>query len=98
VTIGNEANKMYGCPAARIDAWQTECFRRQLLDRDRPKSASAMFSKYRTELIAADYVVCNDTMAWTLPKKQQRTRSTVADFMKGQPIGERRRNTRANVE
>ena len=58
---------MHGCPTATIEEWRGECFKLGLLDKDRPKPASASFSKYRLALIAANRIACNETMAWTLP-------------------------------
>jgi hypothetical protein len=70
--IGNEANKMYGHPAASFDLWQAECVKAGLLERERGKTAldhtsRSLFSKYKRELIAANRIACNDTMAWVLP-------------------------------
>jgi hypothetical protein len=64
--IGNEANKMFGCPAARLDTWRDECIKRGLLDTDKPDSARTLFSKYKRELIAANRIGANETMAWLL--------------------------------
>jgi hypothetical protein len=65
VTIGNEANRMPGCPAASIDMWKSECVKRGLLDpTTKPDSARSIFSEKRRELIAANWITCNDTMAW----------------------------------
>jgi hypothetical protein len=66
-TTDSDANKMFNCPTATIEEWRAECVRIGLLDRDKPRSASALFSKYKLELIAADKMACNETMAWTLP-------------------------------
>jgi hypothetical protein len=66
-TIGNSAAKMFNCPTATIEEWRAECIKLGLLDKDRPKPASASFSKYRLALIAANRIACNETMAWTLP-------------------------------
>ena len=38
-----------------------------IIDRsDKPDSARSLFSKHRRELISADRIACNDTMAWVL--------------------------------
>jgi hypothetical protein len=63
--IGSTA-KMYGQPAATIESWRMECVKVGLLGKDRPDSERALFSKYRRELIVADRIACNDTMAWLL--------------------------------
>ena len=64
--IDSDAKKMVNCPTATIEHWRIECIKIGLLDKDKPKSASALFSKHKRELIAADKVACNETMAWTL--------------------------------
>ena len=64
-TIGNEANKMYGCPAAAIKVWQAECVTHGLIDPEaKPASARSLFSRHKLELIKANHVACNETMAW----------------------------------
>ena len=52
------------CPAASLDVWRAECSKRGLLDREKPDSVRAMFSKQRLALIAANRIACNETMAW----------------------------------
>jgi len=65
-TIGNEANKMFGCPAASLKSWQAECFKIGLLDKDnKPQNTYSLFSKNKLELITANWIAANDTMAWT---------------------------------
>ena len=64
-TIGNEANKMFGCPAASLEDWRAECVKRGLLDKGKD-SARSLLSKYRLELITKNWIACNDTMAWIL--------------------------------
>jgi hypothetical protein len=66
-TIGNEANKMFGYPAASFVDWQAECVKRGLLERGKPDSVRSMFSKHKLDLISANWIACNDTMAWVLP-------------------------------
>jgi hypothetical protein len=66
-TTTSDAKKMLNCPTATIEHWRAECIKIGLLDKDKPKSASALFSKHRRELIAANKVACNETIAWTLP-------------------------------
>ena len=66
-TIGNEANKMCGCPAAPLKVWQAECFKHGLIDPEaKPDSARALFSKHKLELIKANWIACNEVMAWIL--------------------------------
>jgi Bifunctional DNA primase/polymerase, N-terminal/AAA domain/Primase C terminal 2 (PriCT-2) len=66
-TIGNEANKMHGCPAATIASWRAECGKRGLVDGEKDHSARTLFAKHKRELIVADRIACNDTMAWIVP-------------------------------
>jgi hypothetical protein len=65
-TTDSDAKKMFNCPTATIEEWRAECIKIGLLDKDKPKSASALFSKHKRELIAANKVACNETMAWLL--------------------------------
>ena len=66
-TIGNEANKMFGCPAASLAAWQRECEQRGLIEPTaKPNSARSLFSRHRLKLIADNWIACNDRMAWML--------------------------------
>ncbi len=66
---------MYDCPAATIDHWRAECRKHGLFDGDPMDDVNrALFSKYKRELIAANYVACDDTMAWTLARKPPRER------------------------
>jgi hypothetical protein len=65
-TIGSDAKKMFNCPTATIEVWRAECIKNGLLDTDnRPESARSLFSKNKRELIAANWITCNETMAWT---------------------------------
>jgi hypothetical protein len=65
-TISSDARKMFNCPTASIEEWRTECIKIGLLDTDnRPESARSLFSKNKRELIAANWITCNETMAWT---------------------------------
>jgi hypothetical protein len=65
-TIGNAANKMFGCPAASLNDWRTECIGRGLIDNNNTNTARALFAKYKLELIVANWIACNSTMAWIL--------------------------------
>ena len=66
-TTGNEANKMFGCRAASFKSWADECIKRGLIDRGKkPDSARSLMSRHRFRLIAADWIACNDTMAWII--------------------------------
>jgi hypothetical protein len=65
--IGNDANKMFGCPAATFAAWQHECAKRGLIEPTaKPNSARSLFSQNKLRLIGANRIACNDTMAWIL--------------------------------
>jgi hypothetical protein len=66
-TIGSNAKKMFGCPTATIEEWRAECFRVGLIDKDeKPDSARTLFNRHKRELIAANWISCDETMAWTL--------------------------------
>jgi hypothetical protein len=66
-TIGNTASRMYGCPAASLEAWKAECVTHGLLETSgKTDSNRALFSKYKRELIAANRIACNETTAWTV--------------------------------
>ena len=47
---------MCGCPTAAIEEWRAECFKVGLLDKDKRNSASALFSKCKRDLIAANWI------------------------------------------
>jgi AAA domain len=59
-----EADKMFSCPTASLERWRAECVKRGLIGKEKDRNASAMFSKYKVQLIAANQVVCNDAVAW----------------------------------
>jgi hypothetical protein len=57
----------HGRRAVTLEHWKAECFVTGLLDRDKSsKQVSALWSKYRLELIAANHIACDDAMAWTI--------------------------------
>jgi AAA domain len=69
-TVGNEANKMHGCPAASVERWRHECVQLGILERAKDgkgDAGRALFSKQKRALIAVNRIACNDTMAWILP-------------------------------
>jgi hypothetical protein len=47
---------------ATIEEWRAECLKVGLLDKDKPKPASALFSNCRLALIAANWIACNETI------------------------------------
>jgi hypothetical protein len=66
-TIGS-GQRQHGCPAASLVEWQAECVKHGLIDAiDKPHSARTLVAKYKRELIGADWIACDETMAWTLP-------------------------------
>jgi hypothetical protein len=66
-TASNGTTKMFNCPTATIDEWRGECLKVGLLDKDKPKSAATLFNRHKRDLIAANWIACNETAAWTLP-------------------------------
>jgi hypothetical protein len=65
--VGNDANRMFGCPTATIAMWRAECVTRGLMDDDKSHTGRTLFAKHRRELIAANRVACDAAMAWILP-------------------------------
>jgi hypothetical protein len=63
---GDTTVQRYGRRAVSLELWKAECFTLGLLDRDKPKQSSALWSKYRLELIAANRIASDNTMAWTI--------------------------------
>ncbi len=64
---GDATATRYGRRAVTLDLWKAECFAIGLLDRDKPANqVRASWSKYRLELIAANRVASDSTMAWTI--------------------------------
>jgi hypothetical protein len=64
---GDATATRYGRRAVTLELWKAECFAIGLLDRDKPaKPTSALWSKYRLELIGANRIACDSTMAWTI--------------------------------
>jgi hypothetical protein len=58
---------MNGYPTGSIEAWRTECIKHGLIDpASKPDSARAKLSKYKLELIVANRIAANETMAWIL--------------------------------
>lgn len=52
-------------PSVTTIEWQAECIRRGLIDKDaKPNSIRASMSKYRLELIAANWVSCSQEYVW----------------------------------
>jgi hypothetical protein len=49
-----------------IEEWRAECFKIGLLDNDKPDSARTLFNRHKRDLIAANWIACNETLAWTL--------------------------------
>ena len=53
--------------AAPTQAWQAESFKLGLLDPKRSSNANrALFSKNRTQLIAANWIACDGDLTWAL--------------------------------
>jgi hypothetical protein len=64
---GDTTEMRYGQRAVTLELWKAECFAVGLLDRDKPTNqVRAVWSKYRLELIAANRIACDNTMAWTI--------------------------------
>ena len=62
---GDTTEMRYGRRAVTLELWKAECFAIGILDRDKPANqVRALWSKYRLELIAANRIACDNTMAW----------------------------------
>lgn len=63
----DEATTLAGRRATTLARWKAECARLGLIDpADKPDSARNLFNKHRRELIAANFIACNEERAWTL--------------------------------
>jgi hypothetical protein len=68
-TIGSATSDLFGCPTAALEEWRAECVKTGLLDMEKKAaSARSLLSKYRLELIAANWIAANETAAWTLQR------------------------------
>jgi hypothetical protein len=57
-----------GYPIAALDEWQAQCVASGLIDpKAKPDAARSMFSKYKLQLIAANWIAANTEAAWILP-------------------------------
>jgi hypothetical protein len=57
-----------GYPIAGLDEWQAQCVASGLIDpKVKPDAARSMFSKYKLQLIAANWIAANTEAAWILP-------------------------------
>jgi len=55
--------------AVKLDQWIRECVRRGPLDKAKPNSMRALFSKYKLELIRDNHIACNDDLVWLVPAR-----------------------------
>ena len=57
-----------GYPIATLDDWQAQCVASGLIDPvAKPHVARSLFSKYKLQLIAANWIAANTEAAWILP-------------------------------
>jgi AAA domain len=57
-----------GYPIASLDEWQAQCVASGLIDPTaKPDAARSLFSKYKLQLIAANWIAANTEAAWILP-------------------------------
>jgi hypothetical protein len=67
VLAGEQAVASDGRRCAFMDDWRRECETLGLIDRNaKPDSARSLFAKHRRELVAGNYVACNDQLAWKI--------------------------------
>jgi AAA domain len=67
--IMSSVQSIHGRPAATRNQWQGECVRLGLLDRgdDRTNATSrALLSKYRRQLIEAEWIACDGDFVWSI--------------------------------
>ena len=69
----NKANPMsadfssYGYNPATLEQWREECLKRGLIEDGSKRaehSARTLFARYKSELIVANWITCNETTAW----------------------------------
>jgi hypothetical protein len=67
VLASDAAGPIGGRRTATLAAWKQEAARLGLTDpASNAKSADSLFNKHRRELIAANYIACDDQAAWTV--------------------------------
>jgi hypothetical protein len=60
-----------GSPAATLEQWQADLIKSGLIDNDaKPNSQRALLSKYKIQLITANWIGSNERLAWTLASNQ----------------------------
>lgn len=68
--VGDKPAQMYGNPAATIEQWQRMCVHKGLIEAGADGKFNgadrAKYSRHRLELISANWIACNETMAWVL--------------------------------
>jgi hypothetical protein len=63
---GMQRPESAGLPSVTQEQWKQECYQRGLIDSKAKDNAQrALMSKYRLELIAAGFVVCNGNFVWS---------------------------------
>jgi hypothetical protein len=55
---------MTGGTRASMEKWEAVCFKRNLLDKKKPDSARALFSKNKLALITANWIACDENSVW----------------------------------
>lgn len=53
-------------PTASLDEWRAQCLACGLLDPSKAHSARTLFARHKLKLIAANWVACNEELAWVL--------------------------------
>lgn len=59
-----------GRPSVTEDEWQRELIRLRLLDAAKNHSMRALFSKHSRELIAAEWIACNNHIVWAIKGRE----------------------------
>lgn len=68
VTADSKAKRVSGEPTATIESWRQMCVKSGLLDPEsKPGGSRSLFSRHRRDLIARNWIACNETSVWVLP-------------------------------
>src|SRR5205814_3399429 len=63
---GKRSSQSAGHPAVTQEDWGRQLIRLTLIDKDKPDNARALKSKYRRELLAANWIGANGELIWCL--------------------------------
>ena len=58
---------MGGWPSASLEKWRAQCFAMGLIEQDKAHTARTLFARHKLRLITANWIQCNQELAWILP-------------------------------